>query len=526
MTPQFVHGEEPASSAIEQASRRWRGGRRDDSARTCRKILISPPAQIHKILAARLRQVAARLLVRRRVLQCLDAVLERRERVQQSCSPRVDAGQLRAQRRGARPVDGRVHARPAVASPGRRVREDGGAVVARVVHFCAVICAFKATTAARDVFVSRARAMRRGGGRALRFCASLLAQALAVCTRQRAEAMLQRLLNESCAHCHALTVRESVCNAQWRKRRLGQGLLVSYRPLANLEQASLQLHRAGRQRSPWPHPARSGTTKRPARRLPRSGTPRESKAHRTAPKARTQTMYDLVLFVLGVALAEVATTTRLRDWSWHAVIGTLTLTIVAVAGARRAAQRRRDRELDQAERKGFTRGFKAFKGAGKDELRWFDHALEVFYNRYCTDELLLANWIRLTVERSLQNRELLGGVISGVTIPRFTMGESRLVCHRTTPFRVDRPEELYLDLQLKWFSECRAKVAFELHALTGGGVFTCYITNASFEGTLRIGTTFVDQRPWAGQLHLSFVETPKVDFDIEVLKGSVTYRLT
>ena len=109
-----------------------------------------------------------------------------------------------------------------------------------------------------------------------------------------------------------------------------------------------------------------------------------------------------------------------------------------------------------------------------------------------------------------------------MTIPRFTMGESRLVCHRTTPFQVDRPEELYLDLQLKWFSECRAKVAFELHALTGGGVFTCYITNASFEGTLRIGTTFVDQRPWAGQLHLSFVETPKVDFDIEVLKGSVT----
>ena len=33
--------------AIEQASRRWRGGRRDDSARTRRKILIStqPPTQ-------------------------------------------------------------------------------------------------------------------------------------------------------------------------------------------------------------------------------------------------------------------------------------------------------------------------------------------------------------------------------------------------------------------------------------------------------------------------------------------------
>ena len=27
--------------AIEQAARRWRGGRREDSARTCRKILIS-----------------------------------------------------------------------------------------------------------------------------------------------------------------------------------------------------------------------------------------------------------------------------------------------------------------------------------------------------------------------------------------------------------------------------------------------------------------------------------------------------
>jgi hypothetical protein len=30
--------------AIEQAARRWRGGRRDDSARTCRKILISTQA--------------------------------------------------------------------------------------------------------------------------------------------------------------------------------------------------------------------------------------------------------------------------------------------------------------------------------------------------------------------------------------------------------------------------------------------------------------------------------------------------
>jgi hypothetical protein len=233
-------------------------------------------------------------------------------------------------------------------------------------------------------------------------------------------------------------------------------------------------------------------------------------------------MYDVVLFVLGVALAEVATTMRLRDWSWYAISITLALLMGAIAGARRAAHRRQVRDLENARRDGYKKGVAAFTAAGSDELNWFDHALEVFYQRYCVDEGLLANWIRVRVEAALQNRELFGGVISGVTIPRFVMGEHRLVCHRTTPFRVDRPEELYLDLQLKWFSECRAKVAFETHALTGGGVFTCNLTNASFEGTLRVGTTFVDARPWAGQLHLSFVETPAVDFDIEVLKGSVT----
>ena len=37
-------GEERHRHAIEQASRRWRGGRRDDSARTRRKILISTQA--------------------------------------------------------------------------------------------------------------------------------------------------------------------------------------------------------------------------------------------------------------------------------------------------------------------------------------------------------------------------------------------------------------------------------------------------------------------------------------------------
>jgi hypothetical protein len=40
--------------AIEQASRRWRGGRRDDSARTRRKILISTQADAARLLSAEL----------------------------------------------------------------------------------------------------------------------------------------------------------------------------------------------------------------------------------------------------------------------------------------------------------------------------------------------------------------------------------------------------------------------------------------------------------------------------------------
>ena len=37
--------------AIEQASRRWRGGRREDSARTCRNILISTQVPVAGALA-------------------------------------------------------------------------------------------------------------------------------------------------------------------------------------------------------------------------------------------------------------------------------------------------------------------------------------------------------------------------------------------------------------------------------------------------------------------------------------------
>ena len=102
-------------------------------------------------------------------------------------------------------------------------------------------------------------------------------------------------------------------------------------------------------------------------------------------------MYDVVLFVLGVALAEVATTTRLRDWSWYATALALALSLVAIAGARRAAHRRQVRDLENARRDGYKKGVAAFTAAGSDELNWFAHALEEFYRRYCVGEGLLAN---------------------------------------------------------------------------------------------------------------------------------------
>ena len=51
--------------AIEQAPRRWRGGRRDDSAKTCRKILIStqvprPPLDFDACWLACLKRARAR----------------------------------------------------------------------------------------------------------------------------------------------------------------------------------------------------------------------------------------------------------------------------------------------------------------------------------------------------------------------------------------------------------------------------------------------------------------------------------
>ena len=45
--------------AIEQASRRWRGGRRGDSGRTCRKILISTQANTYILIGSEVLKVTA-----------------------------------------------------------------------------------------------------------------------------------------------------------------------------------------------------------------------------------------------------------------------------------------------------------------------------------------------------------------------------------------------------------------------------------------------------------------------------------
>ena len=61
---------------------------------------------------------------------------------------------------------------------------------------------------------------------------------------------------------------------------------------------------------------------------------------------------------------------------------------------------------------------KCGRRSGSDwPTRSISQALEVFYRRYCADEKLLSNWIRTTVEAALQDKELLNGVLSGVTIP-------------------------------------------------------------------------------------------------------------
>ncbi|KAH8057857.1 C2 domain-containing protein [Aureococcus anophagefferens] len=186
-----------------------------------------------------------------------------------------------------------------------------------------------------------------------------------------------------------------------------------------------------------------------------------------------------------------------------------------VAASRRAAEARLE-----SYRVGHEAGKKYVASSGSDELNWFDYAMQVFYARYCSDEKLLSNWVRVTVEATLEGLEIAG--LRGITIPYLVLGQKRIHVLKTSPWRYEqRPGELYLDLTLKWFSECRMTLAFTLASLTGGSgtVFSADLTNLQFEGVLRLGVVFVDKKPWAGTLHLSFRETPSIDFDINVLSG-------
>ena len=145
-------------------------------------------------------------------------------------------------------------------------------------------------------------------------------------------------------------------------------------------------------------------------------------------------MYDLVLFVLGVALAEVATTTQIEGLVRHTVIITLILTIVAVAGARRASQRRRDRELRRAT-EGIHKRLQGLQRSGQGRAavvrpRSGGLLQPLLHGRAVTGELDPFNRRTVPAEPRTVRRCHLGR-----DIPRFTMGESRLVCHRTTPFR-------------------------------------------------------------------------------------------
>ncbi|KAH8044110.1 C2 domain-containing protein [Aureococcus anophagefferens] len=237
-------------------------------------------------------------------------------------------------------------------------------------------------------------------------------------------------------------------------------------------------------------------------------------------------MHVAVLFVLGGALFDAGARSvgcgggffgRLASLAWS--LGLVVATVWA-AGEWRRSRRAAEKRDFESYRVGHEAGKKYVASSGSDELNWFDYAMQVFYARYCSDEKLLSNWVRVTVEAALEGLEIAG--LRGITIPYLVLGQKRIHVLKTSPWRYEqRPGELYLDLTLKWFSECRMTLAFTLASLTGGSgtVFSADLTNLQFEGVLRLGVVFVDKKPWAGTLHLSFRETPSIDFDINVLSG-------
>ena len=222
-------------------------------------------------------------------------------------------------------------------------------------------------------------------------------------------------------------------------------------------------------------------------------------------------MHVAVLFVLGGALFDAGARSvgcgggffgRLASLAWS--LGLVVATVWA-AGEWRRSRRAAEKRDFESYRVGHEAGKKYVASSGSDELNWFDYAMQVFYARYCSDEKLLSNWVRVTVEAALEGLEIAG--LRGITIPYLVLGQKRIHVLKTSPWRYEqRPGELYLDLTLKWFSECRMTLAFTLASLTGGSgtVFSADLTNLQFEGVLRLGVVFVDV-PTYGNKHAMYI---------------------
>ena len=123
-------------------------------------------------------------------------------------------------------------------------------------------------------------------------------------------------------------------------------------------------------------------------------------------------MHVPVLAVLGGALFEAVA--RSVGCGTHFRLGWVVWGFLIALGAawaagewRRAARAEEKRDFENY-RMGHEAGKRAFTSAGSDELNWFDHAMQIFYAKYCSDERLLSNWVRVTVEAALEGLEIAG----------------------------------------------------------------------------------------------------------------------
>ncbi|KAH8048197.1 C2 domain-containing protein [Aureococcus anophagefferens] len=133
-------------------------------------------------------------------------------------------------------------------------------------------------------------------------------------------------------------------------------------------------------------------------------------------------MHVAVLFVLGGALFDAGARSvgcgggffgRLASLAWS--LGLVVATVWAAGEWRRSRRAAEKRDLESY-RVGHEAGKKYVASSGSDELNWFDYAMQ-----------------------------------------------KRIHVLKTSPWRYEqRPGELYLDLTLKWFSECRMTLAFTL----------------------------------------------------------------